>query len=191
MQTALALKCQACKHQLLMTAKTYECCALAFTDQRKSVTHQFMKTNHLPKMTPVLLNDRDGHEVVVDVKVFALAGVVSVFLSDKTADASGLISRNAACYLAQLIQRLGVHPASTRFYRHVNHPQQGSLFGRFDIVWDGDELASYKFVMLSNLDEGKNLKEWIAKATNVPITYGQTRNIYVAPADREISPVAS
>lgn len=135
-----------------------------------------MKINLLPTMTPILLRDREGVEVAVDVKVFALAGNISVFTSDRTVNPSGLISRNAACYLAQLTFRLGLHPVSTSFYRHVFHPVQGSLFGHFDIVWNGGELASYKFAMLSNLDEGKRLQEWISKATNVPITYGQTRN---------------
>lgn len=128
----------------------------------------------------MLLRDRDGAEVAVDVKVFALAGSIAVFTSDRTENPGGLISRNAACYLVQLTSRLGLHPTSTSFYRHVYHPLQGSMFGRFDIVWSGSELANYKFAMLSNLDEGKRLREWISNATNVPITYGQTRNINTA-----------
>lgn len=136
-----------------------------------------MKINLLPKMTPMLLRNREGMEVAVDVKVFALAGNVSVFASDKTDHPSGLISRNAACYLLQLAQRLGLHSTSTHFYRHVYHPVQGSLFGKFDIVWKGTDLVSYKFRMLNNLDEGKRMQEWIAKASEAPITYGQTRNI--------------
>lgn len=136
-----------------------------------------MKNNLLEKMTSVLLLDRDGNAVAVDIKVLASGGCVSVFMSDKTANPGGLISRNAANFLTQLIQRLGLHFESTRFYRHVFHPQQGSMFGRFDILWSDAELTSYKFVMLNNLDEGQEVKEWIAKASVVPITYGQTRCI--------------
>ena len=149
-----------------------------------------MKTNCLPKMTSVLLFDRDKVEVGVDVKVLALAGTVAVFMSDRQNNTSSSISRNAATYLAQLAQRLSLHPVSTQFYRHVYNPQQGSLFGRFDIVWSDVELVSYKFVMLNNLDEGKRLQDWIVKATVVPITYGQTRNLAKAAEPREISPAA-
>lgn len=149
-----------------------------------------MKTNCLPKMTTMLLLDRDNVETGIDVKVLALAGTVAVFMSDKQSHSSSSISRNAATYLAQLVQRLELHPVSTQFYRHVYHPQQGSLFGRFDIVWSGTELVSYKFAMLNNLDEGKRLQEWIVKAAVVPITYGQTRDLarQEMPA---VAPVAS
>lgn len=140
-------------------------------------------------MTPVLLLDREGVEVAVDIKVLALAGSISVFISDKQTSTAGSISRNAAAYLVQLVRRLGLHPVSTHFYRHVYNPQQGSLFGRFDIVWQDAELVSYKFVMLNNLDEGKQLREWIVKATVVPITYGQTRNLEPA-VSRDLVEVA-
>lgn len=149
-----------------------------------------MKTNCLPKMTAMLLLDRDNVEVGVDVKVLALAGTVAVFMADRQGNSSSSISRNAATYLAQLARRLGLHPTSTQFYRHVYHPQQGSLFGRFDIVWNGMALVNYKFVMLNNLDEGKRLQDWIAKATVVPITYGQTRNLARPTEPQEISPAA-
>ena len=141
-------------------------------------------------MTSVLLLDRDNVEVGVDVKVLALAGTVAVFMSDRQNNTSSSISRNAATYLAQLAQRLSLHPVSTQFYRHVYHPQQGSMFGRFDIVWSDADLVSYKFVMLNNLDEGKRLQDWIAKATVVPITYGQTRNLARPTEPQEISPAA-
>jgi hypothetical protein len=149
-----------------------------------------MKTNCLPKMTAMLLLDRDNVEVGVDVKVLALAGTVAVFMADRQGNSSSSISRNAATYLAQLARRLGLHPTSTQFYRHVYHPQQGSLFGRFDIVWNDIALVNYKFVMLNNLDEGKRLQDWIAKATVVPITYGQTRNLARPTEPQEISPAA-
>ncbi|HTF85937.1 MAG TPA: hypothetical protein VL987_15245 [Cellvibrio sp.] len=149
-----------------------------------------MKTNCLPKMTAMLLLDRDNVEVGVDVKVLALAGTVAVFMADRQGNSSSSISRNAATYLAQLARRLGLHPTSTQFYRHVYHPQQGSLFGRFDIVWNDMALVNYKFVMLNNLDEGKRLQDWIAKATVVPITYGQTRNLARPTEPQEISPAA-
>lgn len=149
-----------------------------------------MKTNCLPKMTAMLLFDRDNVEVGVDVKVLALAGTVAVFMADRQGNSSSSISRNAATYLAQLARRLGLHPTSTQFYRHVYHPQQGSLFGRFDIVWNDMALVNYKFVMLNNLDEGKRLQDWIAKATVVPITYGQTRNLARPTEPQEISPAA-
>ena len=149
-----------------------------------------MKTNCLPKMTAMLLLDRDNVEVGVDVKVLALAGTVAVFMADRQGNSSSSISRNAATYLAQLARRLGLHPTSTQFYRHVYHPQQGSLFGRFDIVWNDIALVNYKFVMLNNLDEGKRLHDWIAKATVVPITYGQTRNLARPTESQEISPAA-
>ena len=151
-----------------------------------------MKTNILPKMTAVLLRDRDGVDVAIDVKVLAAAGSVAVFIADKTSNSSGLIARNGATYIAQLVQRLGLHPASTRFYRHVFTPLQGSLFGRFEVVWADAELVSYKFVMLNNLDDGKQLQEWIAKAVVVPITYGQTRNLQPPkPSLADVAPVAS
>lgn len=148
-----------------------------------------MKTNLLPKMTSMLLRDREGVDVAVDVKVFAAAGSVSVFLSDR-ANTLGLIARNAATYVPQLVQRLGLHPVSTSFFRHVYHPQQGSMFGRFDIVWSGSDLVSYKFAMLNNLDEGKKVQEWIAKASVVPITYGQTRIPTAIPPEVNISPAS-
>ena len=114
-------------------------------------------------MTSVLLLDRDNVEVGVDVKVLALAGTVAVFMSDRQNNTSSSISRNAATYLAQLAQRLSLHPVSTQFYRHVYHPQQGSMFGRFDIVWSDADLVSYKFVMLNNLDEASACKTGLSR----------------------------
>lgn len=140
-----------------------------------------MKATLMPKMTGVQLLDRDGVAVTVDVKVFVQAGSVFVFLADRTSTGSGLIARNAATYIEQLVERLHLHPEATQFFRHVYLPQQGSLFGRFDIVWRARELASYKFAMLNNLDEGKRLQEWLLTAAPVAITYAQTRNSMTHP----------
>lgn len=130
----------------------------------------------MPKMTGVQLRDRDGVSVTVDVKVFAEGGKVAVVMADRSSESSSQIARNAANYIGQLVERLQLHPATTQFYRHVYLPQQGSLFGRFDVVWQERQLISYSFAMLNNLDDGKYLQQWLAIASQVPITYAQTRN---------------
>lgn len=135
-----------------------------------------MKPTTMPKMTGVQLRDRDGVSVTVDVKVFADGGKVAVVMADRSSESSSQIARNAASYIVQLVERLQLHPATTQFYRHVYLPQQGSLFGRFDVVWQDRQLISYSFAMLNNLDDGKHLQQWLAIASQVPITYAQTRN---------------
>jgi hypothetical protein len=138
-----------------------------------------MKPTLMPKMTGVQLRDRDGVSVTVDVKVFAHGGKVVVVMADRSTATSSLIARNAATYIVQLVERLQLHPGATQFFRHVYFPQQGSLFGRFDVVWQEQQLISYSFVMLNNLDDGKRLQEWLVTAALVPITYAQARHAII------------
>ncbi len=133
-----------------------------------------MKPNLFPKMTAMQVVDREGSSQVLDVKLLCHAEVIGVFMADRT---PGLLARNAATYIPQLLDRLQLQPQTTRFYRHVYLPQQGSLFGRFDIVWRDRDLLSYHFSMLNNLDEGSRLWEWINGASSVAISYAQTRNL--------------
>lgn len=139
-----------------------------------------MKPSLFPKMTAVQLVDREGLNQTLDVRLLAQGQEVYVFMADKVTTGNGLLARNAAVYIPQLLDRLQLDPAHARFFRHVYLPTQGSLFGRYEVVWQERQLISYSFAMLNNLDEGKRLKAWIEAASTLPISYAQTRNLSAA-----------
>jgi hypothetical protein len=128
-------------------------------------------------MTAVQVIDREGLSQTLDVKLLSQGQEVYVFMSDRTSTGNGLLARNAAVYIPQLLDRFQLDPADTVFFRHVYLPAQGSLFGRYQVVWRERTLASYNFSMLNNLGEGRRLKAWIEAASQVPISYAQTRNL--------------
>lgn len=136
-----------------------------------------MKVNLLPQMSPVQLLDRDGSKAQVDIKVLSFQGDTHVFMTDRANVGRASIGRNGGVYIPQLVERLALDRARSYFYRHVFMSTSGSLFGRFDLDWQSDELSSYTFSMLNSLDQGRQLKSLLTAAKPVLLSYSQLKNV--------------
>lgn len=139
-----------------------------------------MKANQIPKMTAVLLLDRDAAKVSVDVKAFQYEGETHVFLTDQVDAGSGSVARNCGVFIPQILDRFDLDAATTQFYRHVFKPASGSLFGRFELNWQDGELAHYTFAMLSTLGENRSMLDLIEQATPITFSYAQVKNLAAA-----------
>ena len=139
-----------------------------------------MKVNLIPKMSAVQLTDRDGTNVLVDIKAFERQGQTHVFMSDQANPGNGSIARNGGVFIPQLSQRFGLQQSDSFFYRHVYLAQSGSLFGRFDLNWQESELSDYTFTMISNPVETFELKSLFTQATPITFSYAQLKNLMVA-----------
>jgi hypothetical protein len=139
-----------------------------------------MKANLIPKMSAVQLMDRDSRKVSVDIKAFQRQGQTHVFMSDQANAGNGSIARNGGVFIAQLNQRFGLEQSDSYFYRHVFLAASGSLFGRFDLNWQANELLDYTFTMISNPVETFELKSLFTQATPITFSYAQLKNLMVA-----------
>ena len=139
-----------------------------------------MKVNLIPKMSAVQLMDRDGHTVSVDIKAFEYQGQTHVFMSDQANAGNGSIARNGGVFIPQLNQRFGLEQNDSYFYRHVFLAASGSLFGRFDLNWQDNELIDYTFTMIANSIETFELKALFTQATPITFSYAQLKNLMVA-----------
>ncbi|HEY7886285.1 MAG TPA: hypothetical protein VIC08_15170 [Cellvibrionaceae bacterium] len=146
-----------------------------------------MKPDLLPKRTAVIVDDRDGKTVSIDVRVLTRDGQTGVFMADRP-EFPGQVARSSATFIPQLLLRLGLAVETTRFYRYVYTPEMGAQFGAFELSWQGNTLSSYKMRILNNLDEGMQVAHWITSATPVVISYGAARNLFSASLhERQIS----
>ena len=139
-----------------------------------------MRINLLSEMHAVELRDRDGRSACVDVKAFQDQDTTHVFLSDPPAVGASSVARNCAIYIAQLVERFDFPIEETQFYRHIYIPDNGSLFGRFNLTWEQGKLTAYTFSMLNVIDEGQNIHELIERSDPVEFSYAQMKDIAIA-----------
>ena len=139
-----------------------------------------MRMNLLSEMHSVQLRDRDGRSANVDVKAFQEQDITHVFLSDPPAVGASSVARNCAIYITQLVERFDFSIEHTQFYRHIYIPDNGSLFGHFNLTWENEKLIDYTFSMLNVVDEGKKMHELIGRSESVVFSYSQMKNIAVA-----------
>lgn len=139
-----------------------------------------MRANLLPEMTGMLLVDKDGNEVSVNVKLFKQNGITYVFIADKDGPEASSVARNAALFILQLLEQLNLESESTEFFRHIYTPTTGSLFGRFGVVWQGSKLQSYTFTILNRMDEERFVHSLVANAKSVCLKYSPMRQVAAA-----------
>ncbi|BFM17251.1 hypothetical protein R50073_34340 [Maricurvus nonylphenolicus] len=126
-----------------------------------------MKQNLLPDMELLSVKDRDGNPCDIGVQALRHDDDTYIFLSDMSEET--VIARNSAVIINQLVKRLRLNYEKTQFVRHVHTAQSGSLFGRFNIQWDGLAVGSYTFNMLNNLDEADSIREVLFMGDAMPI----------------------
>lgn len=114
-----------------------------------------MKTNLLPDMKEITLSDQAGEQVSLSIEVRHGETGLSVFLSDSSQLGASRLAQNAVYLIDQVCQYLDLDLEETTFYRHIYQEPMGSLFGTYSIDW---EAQTYRFQMLTNIDELHNVK---------------------------------
>ncbi len=127
-----------------------------------------MNKNLLPEMTPIELQDRDGEPLPITLAFFHGAGGHTVFIGDGEGISHTVIARNTAAILGQLVGYFDLDVGTTAFVRHIVSPQ-GSAFGRFEVNWNVNEVSSYTFKILHNLDEELSVRKVIEDDDRVAV----------------------
>ncbi|MGH1370550.1 MAG: hypothetical protein ACRBBW_00840 [Cellvibrionaceae bacterium] len=127
-----------------------------------------MNKNLLPDMTPIELQDRDGEPLLITLSFFHGPSGHTVFIGDGEGVHRSVIARNTAAILGQLVGFFDLDIANTTFVRHIVSPQ-GSAFGRFEVTWNVNEVASYTFKILHNLDEELAVRKVITNDDRVAV----------------------
>ena len=112
-----------------------------------------VKKNLLPAMTDVRLRDRDGKDVAMTIDAKVYKGRTYIFVSDTHQLGASKLAKDALYFIQQLIDRFHFDTTNTEFYRHIYQEQMGSVFGRFKVDWNGGNDPSYRFQMLTNVDD--------------------------------------
>ncbi len=117
-----------------------------------------MRKNLLPNMQPMQLTDRDGMVFTVQIEVRKREDQYFVFLSDTHQLGGSRIAQDAMYCFGEIRKQLKLEARKTVFYRHIYQQNMGSLFGRFDMKWGDSSPTTYKFQMLTNIDDLQSVK---------------------------------
>jgi len=140
-----------------------------------------MKTNMLPNMHKVKMINKDGEEFVMSLELRSDGQTNYVFLSDTNELGSSRLAKDAVYLIDKICRRLKLSGESTVFFRHIYQEQMGSMFGRFNVDWKNNTGPSYKFQMLTNIEEVLGVKRILATTEVVPLEYqAQTAHQRVA-----------
>ncbi len=112
-----------------------------------------MKKNLLPNMRKVKMTDRQGEEFAMWIEVRKSDEQIYVFLSDTHQLGTSKLAQDAVYYFAKISKRLNLEGKNSVFFRHIYQEQMGSLFGQFNVDWENQAGPSYKFQMLTNIDD--------------------------------------
>lgn len=124
-----------------------------------------MKKNLLPDMQKVKMTDREGVAFAMEIGLRKTDKFIYVFLSDTHHPGASRLAQDAMYYIKKIAQRLDLDKGNAIFYRHIYQEQMGSTFGRFNVDWKNDLGPSYKFQMLTNVDDLQNVNYIIANST--------------------------
>lgn len=128
-----------------------------------------MKKNFLPNMQPVKISDKSGEGVSLSIEVRRGENGIYIFLSDSNQLGGSHLAQDAVHFFEKISQRLNLAPQKTTFYRHIYQEQMGSLFGRYVIDWNAEEGPSYRFHMLTNIDELHNVRKLLETTVKVDL----------------------
>jgi hypothetical protein len=127
-----------------------------------------MNKNLLPEMTPIELQDRDGEALPITLAFFHGADGHTVFIGDGEGVSHAVIARNTAAILGQLVGYFDLDINTTTFVRYIVSPHS-CAFGRFDVKWSANEVSSYTFKILHNLDEELSIRKVIETDDRVAV----------------------
>lgn len=128
-----------------------------------------MKKNLLPSMRKVKMTDRQGEEFAMWIEVRKSDDNTYVFLSDTHQLGTSRIAQDAVYLFAKVAKRLNLDAKNSVFYRHIYQEQMGSLFGKFNVDWENKSGPSYKFQMLTNIDDLQSVSKVIAASERVSL----------------------
>ncbi len=126
--------------------------------KKQPVRGMTMKKNLLPEMQQITMSDQSGEQISLSVEVRRGENGLYVFLSDAHQLGASRLAQNAVFFFEKICHRLNLKQEETTFYRHIFQDQMGSLFGRYSVDWASKEGPSYKFQMLTNIDDLHNVK---------------------------------
>jgi len=118
-----------------------------------------MKKNLLPDMQQVKVNDKNGVATTLSIEVRRGEKSLYVFLADSNQLGNSRLAQDAVHFFEKICQRLNLDQTQTTFYRHIFQDQMGSLFGRYKVDWAAEEGPSYRFQMLTNIDDLNSIKK--------------------------------
>ena len=128
-----------------------------------------MKKNLLPDMQSVKVNDKNGVATTLSIEVRRGEKGLYVFLADNNQLGNSRLAQDAVYFFEKISQRLNLDQTQTTFYRHIFQDQMGSLFGRFKVDWTAEEGPSYRFQMLTNIDDLNNIKKILSSTVKVSL----------------------
>jgi len=128
-----------------------------------------MKKNLLPSMRKVKMTDRQGEEFAMWIEVRKTADKTYVFLSDTHQLGASKIAQDAVYFFTKISKRLNLDEKKSIFYRHIYQEQMGSLFGKFNVDWENQSGPSYKFQMLTNIDDLQSVSKIISASESVSL----------------------
>ena len=138
-----------------------------------------VKKNLLPAMIDVRLRDRDSKDVAMTVDAKIHKGRVFVFVSDTHQLGASKLAKDALFFIQQLIDRFQLDATKTEFYRHIYQEQMGSVFGRFNVDWNGGNDPSYRFQMLTNVDDMVGITRILADGELLDLSQENLRRVAV------------
>lgn len=128
-----------------------------------------MKKNLLPDMQQVKIADQKGEVVNLSIEVRRGKNGMYVFLADSNQLGTSRLAQDAVYFLDKISQRLNLDQNGTTFYRHIFQGQMGSLFGRYSVDWEAEEGPSYRFQMLTNIDDLHSVKHILDSTIKVEL----------------------
>lgn len=128
-----------------------------------------MKKNLMPDMQKVKMSDRSGAEFTMFLEVRKRAKGYVIFVADTHQLGASKLAQDAVFYIEKVCQKLHLDPKQVQFYRHIYQHNMGSVFGRFNINWENPQKPSYKFQMLTNIEELQSVNLIIATSEIVPL----------------------
>lgn len=127
------------------------------------------KKNAVPEMQATTVVDREGDGLEMMIKAKMFNGRIYVFVSDSNQLGSSFLAKDALFYIQQLVDRFSLDTQKTEFYRHIYQETMGSLFGRFIVNWNNGSDPSYRFQMLTNVDDMVGVNKVLNKGEDVSL----------------------
>jgi hypothetical protein len=121
-------------------------------------------------MQQVKVSDKSGETVSLSIEVRRGENGIYVFLSDSNQLGASRLAQDAVYFFEKISQRLNLDQQHTTFYRHIYQAQMGSLFGRYSVNWKAESGPSYRFQMLTNIDDLHSVKRILETTVNVSLT---------------------
>lgn len=128
-----------------------------------------MKKNLLPSMQKISMKDKNGSDFSMSIEVRRNETTTYVFVADTHQLGSSRIAQDAVYYFDKLCRLLKLDGDKTVFFRHIYQEHMGSLFGRFLVNWNAQPEPSYRFQMLTNIDDLQSVNRLLTTSTKLNV----------------------